>query len=98
VQSFKNSFKHYEILKRAKGAYNPKITFVVVQKRVSLRIFNTNLQSGEPGTVVDHTIVSSRFWDFYMLTTKPPNGKTSRPTRYIVVYDDYGISNVLKNF
>ncbi|KAI9236747.1 MAG: Piwi domain-containing protein [Podila humilis] len=73
--------------------YNPKITFVVVQKRHHARFFPISPQSADrsgncqPGTCVDTTIVHPFEFDFYVQSHAGLLG-TSRPTHYQVLQDD----------
>lgn len=73
--------------------YNPKITFVIVQKRHHARFFPISAQSADrsgncqPGTCVDTTIVHPFEFDFYIQSHAGLLG-TSRPTHYQVLYDD----------
>lgn len=88
-----------EIEKAWKALYDnekPQVTFIVVQKRHSLRLFpNDNKykhhvakkKSVEPGTVVDSEICHPAEFDFFLcshLETKGP----SRPVQYLVLRDD----------
>ncbi|CAK1555842.1 unnamed protein product [Leptosia nina] len=71
--------------------YQPKITYVVVQKRINTRIFLKGFQGDfenpPPGTVVDHHITKRDWYDFLLVSQKVNQG-TVTPTHYIVVYDD----------
>jgi eukaryotic translation initiation factor 2C len=76
--------------------YEPKITFIAVQKRHKTRFFPENPRDGvgrpgnaPPGTVVDVEIVNPSMTDFYLLSHIGIQG-TSRPTRYQVLWDDTG--------
>lgn len=82
------------------GGKLPKIVFIIVQKRHHTRFFqpdsgasngfdkNGNVQ---PGFVVDRTIISNKYWDFYLSSHKCIQG-TSRPAHYVVIHDEYGLS------
>lgn len=59
--------------------YRPRIVYVVVQKRHHVRLFDASnvdartqqgLKNLEPGTVIDHTIVSPALYDFYLNSHK----------------------------
>lgn len=56
------------------GSYRPRIVYMVVQKRQHVRLFDASqpqqLRNCEPGTVVDHTIVSPEVSDFYLCSHK----------------------------
>ncbi|CAO3652743.1 unnamed protein product [Cunninghamella echinulata] len=73
--------------------YNPKLTFVVVQKRHHARFFPVEQRDADrtgnclPGTVVDTDIVHPFEFDFYLQSHAGLQG-TSRPTHYHVLYDD----------
>jgi eukaryotic translation initiation factor 2C len=74
--------------------YQPKITFIAVQKRHKTRFFPMDSkdavgrpQNAPPGTIVDTQIVSASRTDFYLLSHTGIQG-TSRPTRYQVLWDD----------
>ncbi|XP_015751565.1 PREDICTED: protein argonaute-2-like isoform X2 [Acropora digitifera] len=80
-------------MKLEKG-YQPRITFVVVQKRHHTRLFceNDRDASGKsrnvpPGTTVDSGITHPYEFDFYLCSHYGIQG-TSRPTHYHVLYDD----------
>jgi len=75
-------------------AYQPKISFLVVQKRNHTRFMpvdarNANRRSGNvmPGTVVDRTITSNILYDFYVVAHQGAIG-TSRPVHYYMLYDE----------
>ncbi|KAF9304752.1 eukaryotic translation initiation factor 2C, 2 [Mortierella antarctica] len=78
---------------RLEANYNPKVTYVVVQKRHHARFFPMNSQSADrsgncqPGTCVDTTIVHPFEFDFYIQSHAGLLG-TSRPTHYQVLQDD----------
>ncbi|KAG0020067.1 Eukaryotic translation initiation factor 2C [Podila clonocystis] len=73
--------------------YNPKVTFVIVQKRHHARFFPMNSQGADrsgncqSGTCVDTTIVHPFEFDFYIQSHAGLLG-TSRPTHYKVLQDD----------
>jgi hypothetical protein len=59
------------------GNYRPRIVYVVVQKRHHVRLFDASqgqLRNVEPGTVIDHTIVSPAVHDFYLNSHKDIQG------------------------
>lgn len=72
-------------------SYRPKITFIVVQKRINTRIFavagRDNLENPLPGCVLDHTITRRNMYDFFLVPQSVRQGTVS-PTHYIVVQDD----------
>ncbi|BBN15542.1 eukaryotic translation initiation factor 2C [Marchantia polymorpha subsp. ruderalis] len=71
--------------------YDPRITFVVVQKKHHTRFFQ-DAQFGNvaPGTVVDRVVCHPRHYDFYMVSHAAIG--TSRPTHYHVLCDEIGFS------
>ncbi|CAL8133061.1 unnamed protein product [Orchesella dallaii] len=78
-----------------KATYEPKITFITVQKRHKTRIFHHTatgkIENAPAGTVVDKEIVHASENDFYLLSHKGMLG-TSRPSRYHVLWDDSDFS------
>ncbi|ORZ26299.1 Piwi domain-domain-containing protein [Lobosporangium transversale] len=78
---------------RLEATYNPKITFVVVQKRHHARFFPMKREDGDrggnckPGLVVDTDIVHPFEFDFYLQSHAGLLG-TSRPAHYCVLHDD----------
>ncbi|KAJ4827378.1 argonaute 5 [Turnera subulata] len=78
------------------NGYQPRITFVVVQKRHHTRFFPADYsrqdqmdRSGNilPGTVVDTKICHPTEFDFYLNSHAGIKG-TSRPSHYHVLYDE----------
>ncbi|ORX97422.1 Piwi-domain-containing protein [Basidiobolus meristosporus CBS 931.73] len=73
--------------------YNPKLTFVIVQKRHHARFFPMDKSQADrsgnciPGTVVDTNITHPYEFDFYLQSHAGIQG-TSRSTHYHVLYDD----------
>ncbi|KAF5194915.1 argonaute 1A [Thalictrum thalictroides] len=76
--------------------YQPRVTFVVVQKRHHTRLFANNHadrrtidRSGNilPGTVVDSKICHPTEFDFYLCSHAGIQG-TSRPAHYHVLWDE----------
>lgn len=75
-----------------KITYEPKITFIVVQKRHHTRFFfdqrdSDNKRNALPGTVVDRGIVHPKNFEYYLYSHPGLQG-TSRPTKYQVLYDE----------
>lgn len=79
------------------GNYEPKMTFLVIQKRINSRMFTEprrgQVGSAEVGTVIDGQAMSARYWDFLLTSTLPPPKKTATPTRYIVIFDSYKLTS-----
>ncbi|XP_028756822.1 protein argonaute 5-like isoform X2 [Neltuma alba] len=76
--------------------YQPRVTFLVVQKRHHTRFFPVDHNSRDqtdksgnilPGTVVDTRICHPREFDFYLNSHAGIKG-TSRPTHYHVLFDE----------
>ncbi|KAJ8880835.1 hypothetical protein PR048_017306 [Dryococelus australis] len=78
--------------------YQPKITFLVVQKRHHTRFFPLKREDMDgrnnnvpPGTVVDTDITHPTEMDFYLVSHASIQG-TSRPTKYRRLWDDNDMS------
>uniref|UniRef100_A0A182K9L7 Uncharacterized protein n=1 Tax=Anopheles christyi TaxID=43041 RepID=A0A182K9L7_9DIPT len=74
--------------------YEPKITFIVVQKRIITRLFAMNRggcdegqSNAPPGTVLDNTVTRRYMFDFFLVSQTVQMG-TVTPTHYIVLRDD----------
>ena len=72
--------------------YNPKLTFVVVQKRHHTRFLPDDERDGcgrgkniPPGTIVDNVVVHPTDFDFYLCSHEAIQG-TSRPAHYYGMY------------
>uniref|UniRef100_A0A8C9SV08 Piwi-like protein 2 n=1 Tax=Scleropages formosus TaxID=113540 RepID=A0A8C9SV08_SCLFO len=69
--------------------FEPKLTFMVVQKRVSVTLYSLARDSYgtlPPGILLDHTVTSREWLDFYLMSHHTRHGR-SLPTRYICVYN-----------
>ncbi|XP_053313403.1 piwi-like protein 1 [Spea bombifrons] len=69
--------------------YSPKLTVIVVKKRVSARFFahiDGRLNNPPPGTVIDVEVTRPEWYDFYIVSQAVRAGTVS-PTHYNVVYD-----------
>ena len=73
--------------------YSPHFAVIVVQKRISTRIFSVDNRGGvgnaPPGTVVDHTVTKRGVRDFYLVSQSVRQG-TVTPTRYVVLENTPG--------
>ncbi|CAL4111914.1 unnamed protein product, partial [Meganyctiphanes norvegica] len=70
-------------------SYEPKLSFVVVQKRINTRVFlktGRGMDNPVPGSIVDHTITMRSWYDFFLVSQHVRQGTVS-PTHYIVVHD-----------
>ncbi|KAM3867907.1 piwi-like protein 1 [Diretmus argenteus] len=73
--------------------YLPKLTVVVVKKRISARFFgyiNGKVTNPPPGTVIDTEVTRPEWYDFYIVSQAVRQGSVS-PTHYNVVYDTSGL-------
>ncbi|XP_044001801.1 protein argonaute-2 [Aphidius gifuensis] len=74
--------------------YEPKITFLVVQKRHHIRLFPTDKRNSDDragnvqaGTIVDTQITHPSHIDFYLVSHASIQG-TAKPTKYRCLWDD----------
>ncbi|XP_077570635.1 piwi-like protein 1 [Stigmatopora nigra] len=82
-----------ESIKSMGENYMPKLSVVVVKKRISCRLFEHSkgaLVNPPPGTVVDNEITRPEWYDFYIVSQAVRFGSVS-PTHYNVVYDNSGL-------
>ncbi|KAM9475833.1 piwi-like protein 1 [Clarias gariepinus] len=73
--------------------YAPKLSVVVVKKRISSRFFallDARLGNPPPGTVVDTEVTRPEWYDFFIVSQAVRFG-TVAPTHYNVVYDSSGL-------
>ncbi|XP_026003581.1 piwi-like protein 1, partial [Astatotilapia calliptera] len=73
--------------------YNPKLSVVVVKKRISSRFFahiNGKVSNPPPGTIVDAEVTRPEWYDFYIVSQAVRSESVS-PTHYNVVYDTSGL-------
>ncbi|XP_057688756.1 piwi-like protein 1 [Corythoichthys intestinalis] len=73
--------------------YMPKMSVVVVKKRINCRLFEHShgkIINPPPGTVVDTEITRPEWYDFYIVSQATNFGSVS-PTHYNVVYDTSGL-------
>ncbi|XP_021267988.1 piwi-like protein 1 isoform X2 [Numida meleagris] len=90
-----NTLVNYEVpqfldcLKTVGKDYNPRLTVIVVKKRVSTRFFaqtGGGLKNPPPGTVVDVEVTRPEWYDFFIVSQAVRNGCVA-PTHYNVIYD-----------
>ncbi|XP_068616765.1 piwi-like protein 1 isoform X2 [Brachionichthys hirsutus] len=94
-----SSVVNYEVaqiqdsLKFMGQSYMPKLSVVVVKKRISTRFFDHargKVSNPPPGTVVDTAVTRPEWYDFYIVSQAVRSGSVS-PTHYNVVYDSNGL-------
>uniref|UniRef100_A0A3Q0SUA5 Piwi-like RNA-mediated gene silencing 2 n=1 Tax=Amphilophus citrinellus TaxID=61819 RepID=A0A3Q0SUA5_AMPCI len=69
--------------------YEPKLVFIVVQKRISTTLYSwaaNSFGTPPPGTVVDHTLTHKDWVDFYLMAHHIRQG-CGLPTHYISLYN-----------
>nr|AQV09903.1 argonaute 3 isoform 1 [Aeolosoma viride]AQV09904.1 argonaute 3 isoform 2 [Aeolosoma viride] len=89
IAQIQDVFRHFAVVD-----YQPKLTFIVVGKRINTRIFaisNRELTNPAPGMIVDNTITRRNWYDFFIVSQHVRQGTVS-PTHYIVVHDESGWS------
>ncbi|KAM4046062.1 piwi-like protein 1 isoform 2-T4 [Anomaloglossus baeobatrachus] len=82
-----------DCIKSARENYNPRLTVVVVKKRINARFFaemGGRLQNPPPGTIVDTEVTRPEWYDFFIISQSVRQGTVS-PTHYNVVYDTGGL-------
>uniref|UniRef100_A0A8D0H2I2 Piwi like RNA-mediated gene silencing 1 n=1 Tax=Sphenodon punctatus TaxID=8508 RepID=A0A8D0H2I2_SPHPU len=78
-----------DCLKAVGKDYNPRLTVIVVKKRVNARFFahaGGKLQNPPPGTVIDVEVTRPEWYDFFIVSQAVRIGSVS-PTHYNVIYD-----------
>nr|XP_009930781.1 PREDICTED: piwi-like protein 1 isoform X1 [Opisthocomus hoazin] len=90
-----NTLVNYEVpqfldcLKSVGKDYNPRLTVIVVKKRVNTRFFAQcagTLKNPPPGTVVDVEVTRPEWYDFFIVSQAVRDGCVA-PTHYNVIYD-----------
>ncbi|XP_040545319.1 piwi-like protein 2 [Gallus gallus] len=74
--------------------YSPSMAVLVVQKQMGTNFYTVSSEqhsAAPPGTVVDHSITSTQWQDFFLLAHCPRLG-CSVPTRYICVLNTANLS------
>ncbi|KAG8597458.1 hypothetical protein GDO81_002286 [Engystomops pustulosus] len=69
--------------------YSPKLSVIVVKKRISSRFFahlSGRLNNPPPGTIVDVEVTRPEWYDFFIISQSVKQGTVS-PTHYNVVFD-----------
>ncbi|KAM8962021.1 piwi-like protein 1 [Pelodytes ibericus] len=78
-----------DCIKSAGKDYSPKLTVIVVKKRINARFFahlGGRLANPPPGTIVDVEVTRPEWYDFFIVSQAVRVGTVS-PTHYNVVYD-----------
>nr|DBA32427.1 TPA: hypothetical protein GDO54_000221 [Pyxicephalus adspersus] len=78
-----------DCIRSAHKDYDPKLTVVVVKKRINARFFAVQggrLQNPPPGTIVDTEVTRPEWYDFFIVSQSVRQGTVS-PTHYNVVFD-----------
>ncbi|KFV63354.1 Piwi-like 1 [Dryobates pubescens] len=78
-----------DCLKNISKDYNPRLTVIVVKKRLNTRFFaqcGEALKNPPPGTVVDVEVTRPEWYDFFIVSQAVRNGCVT-PTHYNVIYD-----------
>uniref|UniRef100_A0A8B9FUK3 Piwi-like protein 2 n=1 Tax=Amazona collaria TaxID=241587 RepID=A0A8B9FUK3_9PSIT len=76
------------------ASYEPGMVVVVVQKQSSTNFYTRTAEQFEsppPGTVLDHTVTSSQWQDFFLLAHHSRQG-CSIPTRYVCLLNTANLS------
>ncbi|XP_029174290.1 piwi-like protein Siwi [Nylanderia fulva] len=68
---------------------NFKLVFVIVSKRINIRLFN-NRNNPSIGTIVDDVITSPFKYDFFLVSQNIRQGTVS-PTSYNIIFDNSGL-------
>uniref|UniRef100_A0A8B9S0Q7 Piwi-like protein 2 n=1 Tax=Accipiter nisus TaxID=211598 RepID=A0A8B9S0Q7_9AVES len=74
--------------------YHPSMVVMVVQKQISTNFYTLTAEqftSPPPGTVIDHTVTSLDWQDFFLLAHRSRQG-CSIPTRYVCVLNTANLS------
>uniref|UniRef100_T1IRX1 Uncharacterized protein n=1 Tax=Strigamia maritima TaxID=126957 RepID=T1IRX1_STRMM len=69
--------------------YQPKLSFIVVNKRINTRFFQSGTRGWEnplSGTVIDTVVTRPERYDFFLVSQSVRQG-TVGPTQYNVIYD-----------
>lgn len=97
IVSIRKSFEGLPKDETDPAGCNPKITYIICQKRHNIRLLPCNSKDAlvkggnvKPGVVVNTKIVSNLF-EFVLCSHNGPLG-CSRPTRYTVLHDEGGFS------
>ncbi|XP_077377407.1 piwi-like protein 2 isoform X1 [Festucalex cinctus] len=70
-------------------SYEPKLVFIVVQKRISTTLYSydgSSFGTPSPGTVLDHTLTQNHWVDFFLMAHHIRQG-CGLPTHYVTLYN-----------
>lgn len=79
-----------DAIKSFQGGYNPKVTLVIVNKRMHQRFVKEDqgiFSNPKPGTIVDDFLVEKDCSNFYLISAIARVG-TVRPAHYYIAYND----------
>ncbi|XP_050528913.1 protein argonaute-3-like [Daktulosphaira vitifoliae] len=89
LQDLENFFKSFT------EHYIPKITYIIVQKRINTRVLqyisDKNYSNPAAGTVIDNTVTRRNYFDFFLVSQYTRQG-TVNPTHYIVLKNGCNLS------
>ncbi|KAG8452990.1 hypothetical protein GDO86_004701 [Hymenochirus boettgeri] len=80
----------FDCIKSVGKDYSPKLSVVVVKKRINARFFarfGGRTQNPPPGTIVDVEVTRPEWYDFFIISQSVRVGTVS-PTHYNVVFDN----------
>ena len=77
---------------KVRSDYSPKITFIIVSKRINTRFFKMGGKPSNPpsGTIVDDVVTLPERYDFFLVSQSVRQG-TVNPTSYNVIKDTSGL-------
>lgn len=78
------------VFKNFKGDYNPKVTLIIVNKRIHQRFIKENhgiFANPQPGTIVDDYVIEKDCSNFYLVSAISRIG-TVRPAHYYIAYNE----------
>ncbi|KFW03842.1 Piwi-like 1 [Eurypyga helias] len=90
-----NTLVNYEVpqfldcLKSVGKEYSPRLTVIIVKKRVNARFFAQSggeFKNPPPGTIVDVEVTRPEWYDFFIVSQSVKSGCVA-PTHYNVIYD-----------
>ncbi|KAH3746047.1 piwi A [Pelomyxa schiedti] len=85
VTEFDRAFESFPI------GYKPKLTVIVVKKRIHTRLFMPNYGNPGPGTIIDSGCTHKGWYNFYVVSNAVTQGSVT-PTHYHVIRDDNALT------